>query len=268
MRRRTTSSRRPACRARRSASSRTARSSSRRPTAAARLTPPMPATDRSPLRDRIDQQAVHRCVRAAAPGRGQAQHRRSGREVLSRADARQGRHDSQPALPHVGLRGLRAAGLHDSGVDEADDGRQKSSTSGRPSRSTSSRARSTRYSNTNFNIAGLIVEKVSGEPFWAFLSRRVLKPLGMTHTIDLDTEHDKLEPTGYIRNALGPLRPADHGSARLVLRRRRDGDAGGRSAHLGHQPDEPVAAHARVVRRDGNRSAAQERPDRAATDSA
>jgi CubicO group peptidase (beta-lactamase class C family) len=64
------------------------------------------------------------------------------------------------------------------------------------------------YSNTNFNIAGLIVEKVSGEPFWTFLSRRVLKPLGMTHTIDLDTEHDKLEPVGYMRNALGPLRPA------------------------------------------------------------
>jgi D-alanyl-D-alanine carboxypeptidase len=64
------------------------------------------------------------------------------------------------------------------------------------------------YSNTNFNIAGLIVEKVSGEPFWSFLSRRVLKPLGMTQTIDLDTEHDKLEPVGYMRNALGPLRPA------------------------------------------------------------
>jgi D-alanyl-D-alanine carboxypeptidase len=64
------------------------------------------------------------------------------------------------------------------------------------------------YSNTNFNIAGLIVEKVSGEPFWAFLSRRVLTPLAMTHTIDLDTEHDKLEPIGYMRNALGPLRPA------------------------------------------------------------
>jgi D-alanyl-D-alanine carboxypeptidase len=64
------------------------------------------------------------------------------------------------------------------------------------------------YSNTNFNIAGLIVEKVSGEPFWAFLSRRILKPLGMTRTIDLDAEHDKLEPIGYMRNALGPLRPA------------------------------------------------------------
>ena len=64
------------------------------------------------------------------------------------------------------------------------------------------------YSNTNFNIAGLIVEQVSGEPFWTFLTRRVLTPLGMTHTIDLDTQHSQLEPTGYMRNALGPLRPA------------------------------------------------------------
>lgn len=64
------------------------------------------------------------------------------------------------------------------------------------------------YSNTNFNIAGLIVEKVSGEKFWPFLSRRVLTPLGLSNTIDLDTEHSKLEPTGYMRNALGPLRPA------------------------------------------------------------
>jgi CubicO group peptidase (beta-lactamase class C family) len=64
------------------------------------------------------------------------------------------------------------------------------------------------YSNTNFNIVGLIVEKVSGEPFWQFLSTRVLKPLGMMRTIDLDTQHDQLEPTGYARNALGPLRPA------------------------------------------------------------
>lgn len=64
------------------------------------------------------------------------------------------------------------------------------------------------YSNTNFNIVGLIVEKVSGQPFWKFLSARVLLPLGLTKTIDLDTEHDQVEPTGYFRNALGPLRPA------------------------------------------------------------
>ncbi|HVA56447.1 MAG: serine hydrolase domain-containing protein [Gemmatimonadaceae bacterium] len=64
------------------------------------------------------------------------------------------------------------------------------------------------YSNTNFNIIGLIVEKASGQPFWSFLKSRVLDPLGLTHTIDLDTQRDQLEPTGYFRHALGPLRPA------------------------------------------------------------
>jgi CubicO group peptidase (beta-lactamase class C family) len=64
------------------------------------------------------------------------------------------------------------------------------------------------YSNTNFNILGLIVEKASGEPFWQFLSSRVLEPLHLTHTLNLDTDHDKVEVTGYARNALGPLRPA------------------------------------------------------------
>ena len=64
------------------------------------------------------------------------------------------------------------------------------------------------YSNTNFNIAGLIVEKASGQPFWTFLSSRVLKPLGMAATIDLDQERPKMEPIGYKRHALAPLRPA------------------------------------------------------------
>jgi CubicO group peptidase (beta-lactamase class C family) len=64
------------------------------------------------------------------------------------------------------------------------------------------------YSNTNFNIVGLIVEKASGEPFWQFLSERILKPLHLDHAIDLDTQHDLVEPVGYARNALGPLRPA------------------------------------------------------------
>jgi hypothetical protein len=36
----------------------------------------------------------------------------------------------------------------------------------------------------------------------------VLDPVGLTHAIDLDTQHDQMEPTGYFRHALGPLRPA------------------------------------------------------------
>ena len=35
------------------------------------------------------------------------------------------------------------------------------------------------YSNSGFLLAGLVIEKVSGQPFWSFLSRRILKPLGM-----------------------------------------------------------------------------------------
>jgi D-alanyl-D-alanine carboxypeptidase len=64
------------------------------------------------------------------------------------------------------------------------------------------------YSNTNFNIVGLIVQQVSGQPFWTFLKQRVLDPVGLPGAIDLDTQHQQLEPTGYFQHALGPLRPA------------------------------------------------------------
>ncbi|MDB5687885.1 MAG: serine hydrolase, partial [Rhizorhabdus sp.] len=36
------------------------------------------------------------------------------------------------------------------------------------------------YSNTGYVVAGMIVEKVAGEPLLAFLQRRIFKPLGMT----------------------------------------------------------------------------------------
>jgi CubicO group peptidase (beta-lactamase class C family) len=65
------------------------------------------------------------------------------------------------------------------------------------------------YSNTNYVIAGLIVEKVSGMPLLAFLSKRVFGPLGMTTVAD--TDHAPLgpnDPERYLRYALGPPRPA------------------------------------------------------------
>jgi D-alanyl-D-alanine carboxypeptidase len=65
------------------------------------------------------------------------------------------------------------------------------------------------YSNTNFVIAGQIIEKVTGAPFFAFLSKRILQPLGMTGAIDLDTQTLGLsDAAGYTRFALGPPRPA------------------------------------------------------------
>ena len=65
------------------------------------------------------------------------------------------------------------------------------------------------YSNTNFVIAALIVEKASGQPFFQFLQRRILTPLGMTSAIDFDAlGPSAVQPIGYMRYALGPLRPA------------------------------------------------------------
>ncbi len=65
------------------------------------------------------------------------------------------------------------------------------------------------YSNTNYVIAGAIVEKVSGQPLFQFLGQRVFTPLGMKSVAD--TNLNKLpptDPTGYFRYALGPLHPA------------------------------------------------------------
>jgi D-alanyl-D-alanine carboxypeptidase len=65
------------------------------------------------------------------------------------------------------------------------------------------------YSNTNFVIAGAIIEKVSGMPLMQFLQTKVFTPLAMASVMSID--QDKLgdtEPIGYMRYALGPLRVA------------------------------------------------------------
>jgi CubicO group peptidase (beta-lactamase class C family) len=65
------------------------------------------------------------------------------------------------------------------------------------------------YSNTNFVVAGRIVERVTGGSFFSFLAKRILQPLGMTSAIDLDEHTLGLsDAAGYTRFALGPMRPA------------------------------------------------------------
>ena len=65
------------------------------------------------------------------------------------------------------------------------------------------------YSNTNYVIAGVIVEKVSGEPLLQFLQQKIFAPLNMKSVADTDKARlGDTDPTGYLRYALGPLRPA------------------------------------------------------------
>jgi CubicO group peptidase (beta-lactamase class C family) len=65
------------------------------------------------------------------------------------------------------------------------------------------------YSNTNYVIAGLIVERVSGTTLVEFLRRRVFTPLGMTTVVNSDEAAlGPGEPMRYLRYALGPPRPA------------------------------------------------------------
>jgi D-alanyl-D-alanine carboxypeptidase len=65
------------------------------------------------------------------------------------------------------------------------------------------------YSNTNYVIAGVIVEKVSGKPLLHFLEERMFSPLGMQRVDNIDLHKlPETDATGYMRYALGPLRIA------------------------------------------------------------
>ncbi len=61
------------------------------------------------------------------------------------------------------------------------------------------------YSNTGFVMLGRIVSKVSGEPYAAFLERRVLKPLGLAHTVfEPKPARGPGFADGYVTWAIGP----------------------------------------------------------------
>ena len=65
------------------------------------------------------------------------------------------------------------------------------------------------YSNTNYVIAGLVIEKVSGMPLMRFLQMRVFTPLDMSSVYNSDEARlTTADATGYYRHALGPLRLA------------------------------------------------------------
>ncbi|HTB96463.1 MAG TPA: serine hydrolase domain-containing protein [Terracidiphilus sp.] len=68
------------------------------------------------------------------------------------------------------------------------------------------------YSNTNFVIAGLIIEKVTGEKLFTYLGEHIFRPLNMKSAWNSDEKaltHTDAAP--YIRAALGPPRLAPNG---------------------------------------------------------
>jgi D-alanyl-D-alanine carboxypeptidase len=65
------------------------------------------------------------------------------------------------------------------------------------------------YSNTNYVIAGVIVEKAARMPLLQFLREKVFTPLDMKSVMNIDQEKlEETDPAGYMRYALGPLHPA------------------------------------------------------------
>jgi D-aminopeptidase len=69
------------------------------------------------------------------------------------------------------------------------------------------------YSNSNFLLLGLIIERLEGKPLGTVLAERIFKPLGMTSTI-LVPEIEAVIPnlaTGYLGDAETGFRRATHG---------------------------------------------------------
>jgi CubicO group peptidase (beta-lactamase class C family) len=58
------------------------------------------------------------------------------------------------------------------------------------------------YSNTNYVLLSLIVEKVTGEPFYQYLSEHVLDAGNLEGAFNAYTNRDRLRTTGYISYAM------------------------------------------------------------------
>lgn len=64
------------------------------------------------------------------------------------------------------------------------------------------------YSNTNYVIAGAVVEKITGRPLFDLLKQKVFDPLGMKSVINTDQRSlADTDAVGYFRYAAGPPHP-------------------------------------------------------------
>ena len=65
------------------------------------------------------------------------------------------------------------------------------------------------YSNTNYTVAGLIVERLAKRPLLDYLRAMIFEPLGMKDVTECDTKPLAVpDAAPYTRVALGPVRPA------------------------------------------------------------
>lgn len=62
------------------------------------------------------------------------------------------------------------------------------------------------YSNTNYVILGLVIEKVSGEPLMQFMRKNLLDPLQLKGVFNSYIQRENLKVTGYVSYALAPVR--------------------------------------------------------------
>lgn len=70
------------------------------------------------------------------------------------------------------------------------------------------------YSNTNYNLAALLIETVSEQPFGAFMKNRIFEPLGMTNTDAIRASYQFNNfATGYFSDNHNNLQP--HALARF-----------------------------------------------------
>jgi D-alanyl-D-alanine carboxypeptidase len=71
------------------------------------------------------------------------------------------------------------------------------------------------YSNTNYVLAGAVVERVAGEPLFTFFQHRLFQPLHMARVADyVDAPPPAAgDAAGYTRHGLGPIAPAPREAA-------------------------------------------------------
>jgi CubicO group peptidase (beta-lactamase class C family) len=65
------------------------------------------------------------------------------------------------------------------------------------------------YSSTGYKILGRVIEKVTGKPLGTVLEERILRPVGMTHSLYMPKAGAEGLPTGYTSFALGPPEQAE-----------------------------------------------------------